>query len=424
MDRDLLEAVRDPVIHLLRNAVDHGIEPGDVRHAAGKPRQGRIAIRVEGHSGGLRLTVTDDGRGLDLEAIRRRSVELELFSRDAAAQLDAQDLQALVFRPGFSTARAVSEVSGRGVGLDIVRDRVEALGGTISLESSSGAGARFELRLPLSLSTMRMLIVRVAGEVFALPASTIERVIRLGRDDVTRVDIGDACDIDGSPVLVRPLESLIDAVGSAATSERRPAVVVRSANRRLALLVDAIEGEQELVVKPMPHQLGALRRVTGATVLGDGRIVPALSVADILRELESNTMTRDAFANRAEAMAVRKRILIVDDSITTRTLEKSVLEAVGYEVEVATDGVDALNRLERGRFDLVLSDVQMPRMDGIELVTRVRASEHHRALPMVLVSSLAGEDDRKRGLRAGADAYLDKGQFRQELLLETLERLL
>jgi two-component system chemotaxis sensor kinase CheA len=424
VDRDLLEAIKDPLIHLLRNAVDHGIEAPAVREALGKPKQGRISIRVDGRASGLRVIVTDDGRGLDTDAIRARAVESGLFSRDAAQQLDHTDLQALVFRPGFSTAREVSELSGRGVGLDIVRDRVEALGGTISLESIPGRGATFELRLPLSLSTMRMLIVRTAGEVFAVPATTVERVIRLGREDITRVDLGDACDIDGAPVLVRALEALLGLDGSANTSERRPAVVIRSASRRLALLVDAIEGEQELVVKPLPHQLEGIRRVTGATVLGDGRVVPTLSAADILRELDVVGSARDAFGDRTNTDAVRKRILIVDDSITTRTLEKSVLEAVGYEVEVATDGVDALTRLERGRFDLMLSDVQMPRMDGIELVTQVRSSDRHRALPIVLVSSLAGEDDRKRGLRAGADAYLDKGEFRQELLLETLERLL
>lgn len=424
MDRDLLEAIKDPVIHLLRNAVDHGIEAPAVREAAGKAKQGRVAIRVDAHAGGLRLSVSDDGCGLNHDMIRQRAVESGLFTRDAAQQLDHQELQSLLFRTGFSTARVVSEISGRGVGLDIVRDRVESLGGTIVLESTPGAGTKFELHLPLSLSTMRMLIVRVGGEVFALPATTVERVVRLGREDVTRIDIGDACDIAGQPVIVRALESLLGTTGGSNAAERRPAVVVRSASRRLALLVDAIEGEQELVVKPLPAQYDGVRRVTGATVLGDGRVVPALSVADMLRELDVGATANEAFGDAADTQATRKRILIVDDSITTRTLEKSVLEAVGYEVEVATDGVDALQRLERGRFDLMLSDVQMPRMDGIELVTQVRASERHRGLPIVLVSSLAGEDDRKRGLRAGADAYLDKGEFRQELLLETLERLL
>jgi two-component system chemotaxis sensor kinase CheA len=412
--------LREPVLHLLRNAVAHGVEQPAQRRAAGKSIEGVIRLQIASHAAGLEIGVQDDGQGIDLGRVR----ELCIARGIDTAQLGEGELERFIFQPGFSTAANIDAVSGRGVGLDVVRDVVERAGGSVALEHVRGVGTRFVLRMPPSLTTMRVLIVRVAGSVLALPVSAIGRIVRVDRDAVRQVNSGPAIEIDGRAVPLARLATLLELGGSATALDRVPAVVVGSAAERCTLVVDAIDGEQELVVSGLGDYLRHNANIAGASVLSGGEIVPVLNVASIVRRVAQKPQSSRVFEPRADQAAPRKRVLIVDDSITTRTLEKSILEAVGYAVEVATDGVDALQKLRVQRFDLMLSDVQMPRMDGIELVTRVRADAELRRLKVVLVSSLNAGDDRKRGLTAGADAYIGKNEFRQDLLLQTLERLL
>ena len=420
IDRDLLETLREPVLHLLRNAVAHGIETPEQRRAAGKPLEGTVRLQIASHAAGLEIGVQDDGRGIDLERVRAlaaaRGVDV--------AQLADADLERFIFHAGFSTAASVDAVSGRGVGLDVVRDVVERAGGSVRLEHVRGVGTRFVLRMPPSLTTMRVLVVRAGGSALAVPVSAIGRIVRVDRDAVRQVNSGSAIEIEGRAVPLARLATLLELGGSATALDRVPAVVVGSAAERCTLVVDAIDGEQELVVTGLGDYLRHNPNIAGASVLSGGEIVPVLNVAALVRRVAQKQESARVFEPRADQSAPRKRVLIVDDSITTRTLEKSILEAVGYAVEVATDGVDALQKLRAQRFDLMLSDVQMPRMDGVELVTRVRADSELRRLKVVLVSSLNAGDDRKRGLTAGADAYIGKNEFRQDLLLQTLERLL
>jgi two-component system, chemotaxis family, sensor kinase CheA len=424
IDRDLLEQIRGALVHLLRNAIDHGIEPQAERARLGKMETSELVIRAESRRGGLRLIVRDDGRGIDPEVVRASALKSGIVSEEELRDLPESAIQLLVLRAGFSTAASLSEISGRGVGLDAVRAAVEQSGGSMELHSVPGKGTEFVLNLPLSLTTLRMLIVRVGSELFALPTGAIERVVRVEPGDVHLLDTGSAIEHDGRPVSTTRLSDVLG-LPSLTLTHRQPGLVISSGGMQAVVLVDAIDEEQEIVVKSLGEYFVNVPHIAGATVLPSGRIVPVLSVPDIVRTARGVKQGNEPLFAAADAPRARsKRILIVDDSITTRTLEKSILEAVGYTVEIATDGVDALARIERGNFDLVLSDVQMPRMDGIELTKRVKASERHRGIPLVLVSSLIGDDDKKRGLQAGADAYLGKQEFRQEALLEILNRLL
>ncbi len=422
IDRDLVEAVKDPVMHLLRNAVSHGVESPEERDAHGKSPAAIVRLRAEGHEGGFRLSVSDDGRGLDLKRVRARAVQMGLVAESDAASLSDRDVSTLIFAHGFSTAEVVDEVSGRGVGLDVVRKKVEGAGGSVALETNFGQGTCFTLSLPVSLSTVRLMLVQVARRLFAVPLATLVRIVRVDPKEVKKVDRGYALELDGRAVPIVRLGQLLGVDGSGSDTARH-GLVINSGGERMALLVDAILGERELIMKGLGEHLVRVDMISGVTILASGEIVPVINVADVARS-NASLAPHDLFASERGEVRLQRRVLIVDDSITTRTLEKSILEAVGYVVEVATDGQDALEKLSRASFDIVLSDVQMPRMDGIELVSRFKRTEGLRDTPFVLMSSLDTEDDRRRGLEAGADAYLGKNEFRQELLLETLERLL
>lgn len=424
IDRDLVDVIKDPVMHLLRNAISHGIETEVERTRVGKAASGSVRVTAVGRAGGLQLSIRDDGAGVDLERVRKVAIETGVLNRSEEGSLDKQQLNELLFRPGFSTARSVDEVSGRGVGLDVVRKNVGRCGGSVALESTRGLGTEFIVRLPLNLTSMRMLLTRVGSEQFCLPINAVVRVLRVHRDDIKQVDSGLVCNVEGRPVPIERLSHLLGLREPVSLAEKGPAIVVASGAAQAALLVDAIDGEHELIVKGLGDHLGRVQNVAGATVLASGRIVPLLNVGDLVEKLVGERTPRALFGQSDKAKAKRRRILIADDSITTRTLESAILQAAGYEVDVATDGVDALTKLNQSNFDLVLSDLQMPRMDGLELVARIKGDPATHEIPVILVSSLATEVDRARGLKAGADAYLGKTEFSQELLLQTLERFL
>lgn len=421
VDRDVLETIKDPVMHLLRNAVDHGVEPEEQRRVLGKPLEALIEVRVKSRGGSLELEISDDGRGVSSESVARVALERGLASTEQLDEMSEEGIVGLIFHEGFSTARQVSEVSGRGVGLSVVQSVVEKLGGRVSLESVAGAGSCFKLVVPLNLATMRLLLVEAEAQIFALPAAAIERVVRVAPSAISLVDQGHAFELDGKPVSVFRLSESLGLQTSPLARERLIAVVLASSARRAAFIVDKILDEQELVARGLGDHLKSPRNVSGATVLADGRVAPILNAGELLAGASGSRVAD--FATGAEARPHKsRRVLVVDDSVTTRTLEKSILEAAGYDVQVATDGVEALERLSRVSFDLILSDVQMPRVDGLALVRAVRQDARLKGLPVVLVSSLDSAEQRKAGLEAGADAYLSKAEFEQGLLLATLAR--
>jgi two-component system chemotaxis sensor kinase CheA len=419
LDRSVLEGLKDPLRHLIRNAVDHGAESADERGRAGKPPHARVTVTAAFRGTHVAVEVADDGRGLDLDALRQ-----QLRRRNLPEPADERDLARAIFLPGLSTSRLVTDVSGRGVGLDVVKSRVEALHGTVDVTFSPGRGTRFALAVPLTLTTLRALLVGVGGQTLALAGTSVQKLVRVGPADLATVAGRDMLRLGDAPL---PVAGLAETLGltpraPATAAARRPAVIVAAGERRMAFVVDEFIAEREVVIKNLGSRLRRVPLVSGATILPSGKIALVLNAANLIRA----GLARGPAAAVPAAVTppAKRRILVADDSVTTRTLEKSILEAAGYEVLVAADGAAAWRLLQERGADLLVSDIEMPRMDGLALAEAVRASPRFRELPIVLVTARASEEDRARGARAGADAYLVKSAFDQKNLLETIAQLL
>ncbi len=417
LDRGVLENLKAPLAHLLRNAIDHGIESPGERRGYGKPERGRVAIRVKPRGEVVQIEVEDDGRGLDLDAIRRKA-------GNEASGFSDHELMRLIFGHGFSTAKAVTEISGRGVGLDVVKTEIEAINGRIDLVSEPGRGARFVLELPPTLSRSRVLFVNAGGERLALPCTSIERLLRVEAKELKILEGKPAVVVQGTPLPVVLLTRILGLGSPSLDPETRlPLVVLSVRGRRVAVGVDELIAQEDVLLKPLGRRLRRIRGISAAIILPEGRLSLVLNPQELLAtalELPDST----GFLQAAQQAATRRRVLLADDSLTTRTLERNILESAGYEVMTASDGRAALEMLEKHGADLVLSDVEMPEMDGLGLVAAIRASARFRALPVILLTALDAPDHRQRGLDAGADAYLVKGAFDQSRLLETIRQLL
>ncbi len=423
MDRAVVQALRVPLLQLVRNAVDHGVEGPEARQEAGKVPQGRVRVAARLSGPEVWITVEDDGRGLDHEAIRARAAALGWDVPD-----DEAALAQLIFRPGFSTARLITDISGRGVGLDVVRQAVEAMQGGLQVASRPGQGTRFDLTVPLTLLTLRALLVEVGGDVYALPASHLRRLVSARREALVSIQGREALRATGdddAPTPVVSLAALLDVPAAARAGERAmPVVVVGHGSRRVGLAVDALLREDEILVKHLGPRLEKLRHFSGATLLPSGRLALILHVPSLVAAATTGPPRRAMAETWAEAASTgARRVLLVDDSVTTRALERSILEAAGYEVTVAVDGVDAWDKLEAQGADILVADVEMPRMDGFALTEAVRSSARFSDLPVVLVTARETDRDKARGLEVGANAYLVKSTFDQHNLLETVEQL-
>ena len=416
LDRSLLQGLREPLLHLVRNAVAHGLETPEERVRAGKPPEGHLLLAARLSGGRVQVSVEDDGRGLDLAAIRARAE-----AQGWEVPEDAAAVARLIFRQGLSTALQVTSVSGRGVGLDVVRSQVEALRGGVDVSFRPGAGTRFVLDVPLTLSTLRVLLVSAGGQQFALPAESVERLMRLAPTEVREVG---GQQVWAAPDAMVPLTSLATVLGltPGAPLARLPTVVLTSGPLRVALGVDEVLAEQEVLVRGLGPRMRRTRHVSGAAVLPNGKMALLLHPVSLIRTAEGVPVARlfPAPATRP----TRQRILLAEDSPTTRALEQSLLEAAGYEVLACSDGAEAWERLQHLGADAVVSDLEMPRMNGFELTEAVRASPRFSRLPVVLVTARARPEDKARGLQVGASAYLVKSAFDQTNLLETLRRLL
>lgn len=425
LDKTLLEQIRDPLMHIFRNAVGHGIESPLEREELGKSPTGMIELRAFCRGSQVIIEVQDDGRGIDSETVRSAALRKGLLTdADASRMTDSQALD-LLFEPGFSTSDGVTELSGRGVGLDVVKSDISKLKGQIEISSEPGSGTTFTLRLPLTLAITSALYVEVDTDTYALPLDNIEETIRVERDSVKRIQGRDAICVRDEII---PLATLRDVLGigdeaGAATPASMPVVVVRSGGHKLALGVDALGGRLDVVAKSLGTHLTHVKHVAGATLSGDGTVIPILDIPSIVRDAAE--IRREQLARQVGDVRSRNRgkVLVVEDSVITRDLERSILQAANYEVEVASDGVEALNKLSGCRFDLVMTDVAMPRMGGIELIGRMRADEKLNTIPVIIISSQDREEDKRRGLEVGASAYLGKNSFDQMQLLDTVQRL-
>ncbi|MFA6954338.1 MAG: hybrid sensor histidine kinase/response regulator [Thermoanaerobaculia bacterium] len=424
VDKKILEELREPLLHLIRNSIDHGFETSSERAAAGKPAHGTLTLRATATGQRILVEVSDDGRGFDFDSIHAKAVERGLVEESRATGMSEDELGQFVFASGLSTRSTIGELSGRGVGLDAVREKVIRLQGDIAVHSARGRGTTFSLSLPLTLSTSRGLLVRAGDGTYALPFSAIQRIIRVRPEEIVSIDGFPAVMVEGKPIGVVTLANVLGKKRSrrdeASHGDKVTLVVVVHAERHLAVRVDALVGEQEMVVKALGPQLAGARYVAGAALLGSGAVVIVLQPADLFGAGMTVEARMAAIGDERGDDTGPLAILVVEDSLTTRTLEKSILETAGYRVVTARDGVEALSSLEQDEFDLVISDVNMPRMDGLELVREMRQHDRTADVPLILVTSLGSEQDRRAGLDAGANAYVVKTEFDQSAFLGTI----
>ncbi|HEX5843066.1 MAG TPA: hybrid sensor histidine kinase/response regulator [Pseudomonas sp.] len=427
VDRDVLERLEAPLVHLLRNALDHGIEAPAVRLAAGKPAEGVISIKARQQAGTLLLEIADDGAGVDLEQLRATIIQRQLASTETAAQLSEEELLSFLFLPGFSLRGQVTELSGRGVGLDAVQHMLRQLRGGIQLQQVRGQGARFLLEVPLTLSVVRSLVVEIGGEAYAFPMAHIERMCELEPAAIVQLEGRQHFTYEERPVGLVAAAQLLQRPAGEVPQARIPVVLIAAGEALHGIAVERFIGERTLVVLPLDPRLGKLQSVAAGAVLDDGAPVLILDIEDLQRALDkllsSGRLERIDRGSQGLG-AARKRVLVVDDSLTVRELQRKLLLNRGYQVAVAVDGMDGWNALRTEHFDLLITDIDMPRMDGIELVTLLRRDHRLQSLPVMVVSYKDREEDRSRGLEAGADYYLAKANFHDEALLDAVNMLI
>ncbi len=428
VDRDVLEKLEAPLTHLLRNAVDHGIEMPEQRLLAVKPAEGLIRLRASHQAGLLVLELSDDGNGVDLARLRDSIVERNLSPLETALRLSEEELLTFLFLPGFSLRDKVTEVSGRGVGLDAVQHMVRQLRGAVVLEQTAGQGSRFHLEVPLTLSVVRSLVVEVGEEAYAFPLAHIERMCDLEPDEIVQLEGRQHFWHEGRHVGLVAASQLLQRPPGQTSQDTLKVVVIRERDAVYGIAVERFIGERTLVVLPLDDRLGKVQDISAGALLDDGSVVLIVDVEDMLRSVDKllNTGRLERIARRAQQTveATRKRILVVDDSLTVRELQRKLLLNRGYEVAVAVDGMDGWNALRSEDFDLLITDIDMPRMDGIELVTLLRRDTRLQSLPVMVVSYKDREEDRRRGLDAGADYYLAKASFHDDALLDAVVELI
>jgi len=449
-DKRILEEMKDPLMHILRNAIDHGIETPEEREQQGKSAIATIKIKCYQTTSNIIIEISDDGRGLDIEKIKQTALKRGICRPEELATMTPNQIQALIFAPGFSTRTFVTEVSGRGVGLDVVRTNVERLKGTIAIHSTPGKGCTLRLQLGTTLATAHVLLVLVDRLVYALPVEAVQMAKFISQDEIFALEGRNTMIVEGQPISVAKLSDLLPVNAKIAdqlqvnrnnlafelkdnrsdnntmVEKKSPCIILQIGEERLGLLVDALIDEQDVVLKPQSKLLKRVRNISGATILGTGEVCMVLNPQDLIKSIRQQNIIITDVEPAAEELEEqrKKRILLVEDSIATRTQEKRILEGAGYEVVTAIDGLDGWNKLKTREFNAVVSDIQMPNLDGLGLTAKIREHKEYTELPIILVTSLAKDDDKRRGADAGANAYITKSSFNQEILLETIERLI
>ncbi|WP_256077777.1 hybrid sensor histidine kinase/response regulator [Massilia sp. YIM B04103] len=427
VDRDILAHMESPLNHMLRNAVDHGMETPEQRSAAGKPAVGSVVLEARHRAGMLSIEISDDGRGVDVEKIRRTVIQRKMAPEQMALAMSAAELLEFLFLPAFSLKDSTTEISGRGVGLDIVHDTIRQQNGTVKIESEAGKGFRTSITLPLTQSMVRALVVEIAGEAYAIPIVKVERVLRVSQHAIHVLENKQFFEHEGEHLGLVPAAQVLELGEHNDAQAELPVVVIGSGARRYALVMDTIRGEQNLAVQSLEAVFGKMRDIYAAALLDNGEPVLILDVADMLLSIDKllhegalHQMLRGGQGARRRL----KRVLVVDDSLTVREMERKLLLGRGYHVDVAIDGIDGWNMVRSGEYDLVVTDIDMPRMDGIELVALIKRDLHLHKLPVMVVSYKDRPEDRARGMAAGADYYLTKGSFHDETLLDAVADLI
>jgi chemosensory pili system protein ChpA (sensor histidine kinase/response regulator) len=430
MDRNLLDRIKAPFEHMLRNAIAHGIESPAERRKLGKPAEGAVRIKVAREATEVVVRVSDDGRGLNREAIRKRGIDRGML-RPETRPTDNQ-LLSLITQPGFSTASQVTQLAGRGVGMDVVANEIKQLGGSLSIESEEGQGTTFVLRLPFTLAVTQAILVRIGEATFAIPMTSVQGVARVNPEELAALLATDEPSFQhgNEDYGVHDLAELLGLPpGLADEDEQQPLLLTRAGDLRAAIRIDAVLGSREIVVKSVGPQISSVPGLLGATIMGDGSVLIILDLAPLVRHGMIRREQRLAEGLSAveapviEEVQVRPLVMVVDDSITMRKVTGRVLERQEYEVSTAKDGVDALEKLHERVPDLMLLDIEMPRMDGYELATQMKADPRLRDVPIIMITSRSGDKHRQRAFDIGVDRYLGKPYQEAELLLQIAEVL-
>ncbi len=426
-DKKILEEMRDPLMHMIRNSIDHGIELPDEREQQGKQRAGTIKLSANHFAGHITITLEDDGKGLNEKSIIETALRKKLIDEEASKNLTHQQIHKLIFSPGFSTSKIITDVSGRGVGMEVVQANIDKLKGKINIESETKKSTRFIIELPLTLATLRVMTASVGNHIFAIPVDFIVSVIIVDVAEIFSMEARDTIVFRDEPITivnfktVLELEDISDSTRKNVTTFQ--CIILSSMGEKAGFIVDSLIDEQEVLVKPLGFMLKRVKNVSGSTILVSGDVCMILNPNDLLKTVKSLSASEILETSTPESLR-KKRILLVEDSITTRTQEKRILESAGYDVVVAVDGLDGYQKLLINEIDAVVSDVEMPNLDGLSLTEKIRAEKKYLSLPVVLVTSLSSEEQKKRGLESGANAYLTKSGFDQKILIETLDRLL
>lgn len=425
LDKAILDEMKVPLMHLLRNSVDHGIESPEERKKQNKPAIGKIRLSADHEGSQVVIAVTDDGRGIDVARVKEIAVAKGLVSKEYIHSMVDEQVFQLLFTPGFSTSEEVTDISGRGVGLDVVRETVIRLKGMVEVSSDPSRGTSFTIRLPLTLAITESLLVVAGSDTYAIPVDSVIETVRIDMSDLKTVETKDVITVRGH---ILPVVKLHDIFGLPAKGilEKKffPVLIVQSVEKRIGILVDELMGRQEIISKSMGDPLKHVKHISGATILGSGKVVMILDIPSIIHSAEGGVVRQSALKPKVVAGKKKKTILLAEDTLTTAMLEKNILESVGYAVVIARDGKEALDKALQEKFDLVISDILMPRMDGFEFVTRLRKEKNYKEIPIIIVTTRESDEDKRKGMEAGANAYLLKSDFTSEGLLETMERLL
>lgn len=428
VDRDILEKLQAPLNHMIRNAIDHGIESKTQRLTAGKPEHGTIRLEAMHSAGQLSIIMQDDGGGIDLDALREKIVNKGMVTTEMADKLSEAELLDFLFLPNFSTRDTVSEISGRGVGLDVVHSVIQELRGQIRATSTYGEGLRFHIQLPLTLSVVRVLLVDIASEIYAFPLGRIEQTLKLSRQHIETMEGRQYFAYGDRHIGIITAHQILESTASAEHADEIPLVIVGDKNNQYGIVIDKFLGERNLIVHPIDPRLGKIQDISAASITEEGSPLLIFDVDDLLRSIDillsgGRISKLEQTASVTEDQA-SKRVLVVDDSITVREVERNLLTSKGYHVETAIDGADGWNAARTKHYDLIISDIDMPRMNGFELVTMLKNDTRLKNTPVIIVSYKDREEDRQRGMEVGADYYLPKGSFHDETLVEAVEDLI
>ncbi|MFY9224972.1 MAG: response regulator [Blastocatellia bacterium] len=423
VDRRILEQIKDPLIHILRNSIDHGIETPSIRAQQGKNTKAEIKLVISQEGNKIKITISDNGKGINLEQVKEKALKQRLISLEQSKTMSSQEIISLIFESGLSTSPIITDISGRGLGMAIVKEKVDNLGGSLIINSQNQVGTTIELLLPASLATVRGVLIFISNQLFIVPTINVEQVLRVKKTSIKTIENKETIFFNQQTLALVALSNILSLSSNADKSEYLIVLVLRSGENKIAFIVDNVISEQEVLVKSLGKQLIRVRNISAATILGSGKVVPILNIADLIKSAIKQPGSYQS-VNIQENNIAKGTILVAEDSITARMLIKNILEMAGYKVKTAVDGLEAFILLKNEDFDLVVSDIEMPKINGFELTTKIRQDKKLADLPVILVTSLDSRQDREQGIDVGASAYIVKSDFEQSNLLAVVEKLI